>query len=100
MLSRYFQDDNFKIHNKVVVYLIVFFILLPISNVYTLSTQDLQLFTNIISKLVLLVLIIVTTITKNYQISLTIAIFYIYVCLFNRNYQENFRSEKKNKFYL
>ncbi len=94
MLSRYFQDNNFKIHNKVVVYLIVFFILLPISNIYNLSTQDLQIFTNTISKLVLLLLIIVTSITKNYQISLTFAILYIYVCLFNQDYLENFKLKK------
>ena len=94
MLSRYFQDNNFKIHNKVVVYLIVFFILLPISNIYNLSTQDLQIFTNTISKLFLLVLIIVTSITKNYQISLTLAILYIYVCLLNQDYLENFKLKK------
>ena len=94
MLSRYFQADNFKMNNRVVVYLIVFFILLPISNIYNLSTQDLQIFTNTISKLVLLVLIIVSSITKNYQISLSLAILYIYICLFNQDYLENFRLKK------
>lgn len=94
MLSRYIQTDNLKINNKVIVYLIVFFILLPISKVYNLSTHDLQIFSNSISKLLLLLILILCSVTRNYQISLAIAIFYTYVCILNQHHQVNLRSKK------
>ena len=95
MLSRYFQTNNFKIQNKVLVYLIVFFILLPISNIYDLSEQDLKLFSYNISKLVLLLILVLCSITENIQISLSLGIFYIYISIFNKHHQENLEMKKK-----
>lgn len=97
MISKYFHPDNFKIQNQILVYLIVFFILLPVSNTYNLNDQDFKLFSSGVSKLVLLIIIVLFSITKNIQIALAISIFYIYVSIFNKyHYPELEITQKKN----
>lgn len=97
MLLKCLQDEQLKIKNSVVTYLIVFFVLLPLSYIKNSLSDDLKLFTYKISKVILLLLIILLTITKNTQIAVSVAIFLIYVSIFDSQLSESFKSKKKNK---
>ena len=97
MLLKYLQDEQLKIKNSVVTYLIVFFVLLPLSYIKNSLSDDLKLFTYKISKVILLIIIILLTITKNTQIAVSVALFFIYVSVFDSQLSETFKSKKKNK---
>ena len=97
MLLKCLQDEQLKIKNSVVTYLIVFFVLLPLSYIKNSLYDDLKLFTSKILKVILLLLIIFLTITKNTQIAVSVAIFFIYVSIFDSQLSESFKSKKKNK---
>ena len=97
MLLKYLQDEHLKIKNSVVTYLIVFFVLFPLSYIKNSLSDDLKLFTYKISKVILLIIIILLTITKNTQIAVSVALFFIYVSVFDSQLSETFKSKKKNK---
>lgn len=95
MLFKYFQDEELKIKNSVVTYLIVFFILLPLSYVKNYLPHDFKLFNYKISKIIILLIIILLTITKNTQIAVSVAIFLIYISIYDNQLSENFKDKKK-----
>ena len=97
MLFKYLQDEQLKIKNSVITYLIVFFVLLPLSYIKNSLPNDLKLFTYKISKVILLLLIILLTLTKNTQIAVSVAIFFIYISISDSQLSETFKSKKKNK---
>ena len=88
---------KFKIHNKVIVYLIIFFIFLPILYIKCPLSHDLSLFTRAASKVILLLVIILGCLTDNIQISLAVAIFYILINICHKNSLENFNTLKTQK---
>ena len=100
MLLKYLQDEHLKIKNSVVTYLIVFFVLFPLSYIKNSLSDDLKLFTYKISKVILLIIIILLTITKNTQIAVSVALFFIYVSVFDSQLSETFKSKKKIKLII
>ncbi len=89
------QIKNFKINNKVIVYLIIFFILLPLAYIKNTLSSDLNIFTNPVLRLIILLLIILTCLSNNVQIALSLAIFYIFINIYKNSSFENFKSLNK-----
>ena len=95
MLNKYFKIEDLQINNSVVTYLIVFFILLPLSYVKDSLPHDFKIFTYKISKIIILLIIILLTITKNTQIAISATIFFIYISIYDNKLSEDFKSAKK-----
>ena len=95
MLFNYSQIEELKINNSVVTYLIVFFILLPLSYIKGSLPDDFRIFTYTISKIVLLLFIILLTVTGNKQIAFSVAIFLIYIFIYNNEASLGVNNKKK-----